>query len=58
MVCFLVSFFVILENGRRGGGNREGREGGKGVPNLFSFKIALFWILFGPKSGGSKKGIS
>ena len=59
MVYFLVYFFILLSDGRRGGIKLKGRKGreGKGAATNMSFKFAVFWILFGSENGGSKNGI-
>ena len=61
MVYFLVYFFILLSDGRRGciklKGRKEGKEGREGAAKKMFFKIAVFWILFGSENGGSKNGI-
>ena len=62
MVYFLVYFFILLSDGRRGGiklkGRKEGKgREGKGAATKMFFKFAVFWILFGSENGGSKNGI-
>ena len=57
MVYFLVYFFILLSDGRRGGIKLKGREGREGAATKMFFKIAVFWILFGSENVGSKNGI-
>ena len=54
MVYFLVYFFILLSDGRRGGIKLKGRKEGKGAAKKMFFKFAVFWILFGSENGGSK----